>query len=109
MELGWRQERMVAEAAEIAEAAKTLHGRFAKFLGDFEKIGKGLRTATGAYDTAVGSMERRLLPSLRKVEGLGVAPGKEIEAPQPVEATVREITAPELHEADSEPPAAEAA
>lgn len=98
MELGWRQERMVAEAAEIAEAAKTLHARFGKFLGDFEKVGKGLRTATGAYDTAVGSMERRLLPQLRKVEGLGVAPGKEIEPPQPVEATVREITAPELHD-----------
>ena len=109
MELGWRQERMVAEAAEIAEAAKTLHTRFGKFLGDFEKVGKGLRTATGAYDTAIGSMERRLLPQLRKVEGLGVAPGKEIEAPQPVEATVREITAPELREADSEPPEAEAA
>jgi DNA recombination protein RmuC len=109
MELGWRQERMVAEAAEIAEAAKTLHGRFAKFLGDFDKIGRGLRTATGAYDTAVGSMERRLLPQLRKVEGLGVAPGKEIEAPQPVEATVREITAPELREVKAEPPEAEAA
>jgi DNA recombination protein RmuC len=106
MELGWRQERMVAEAAEIAEAAKTLHGRFAKFLGDFDKIGRGLRTATGAYDTAVGSMERRLLPSLRKVEGLGVAPGKEIEAPQPVEATVREITAPELRETSDEAKAA---
>lgn len=109
MELGWRQERMVAEAAEIADAAKTLHARFAKFLGDFDKIGRGLRTATGAYDTAVGSMERRLLPQLRKVEGLGVAPGKEIEAPTPVEATVREITAPELRESGSELPPAEAA
>jgi DNA recombination protein RmuC len=109
MELGWRQERMVAEAAEIAEAAKTLHGRFGKFLTDFDKIGRGLRTATGAYDTAVGSVERRLLPQLRKVEALGVAPGKEIEAPTPVEATVREITAPELREAEPGPPEAEAA
>jgi len=109
MELGWRQERMVAEASEIADAAKTLHARFGKFLGDFEKVGRGLRTATGAYDTAVGSMERRLLPQLRKVEGLGVAPGKEIEAPQPVEATVREINAPELRESDSDLPEAEAA
>src|SRR6476646_368745 len=108
MELGWRQERMVAEAAQIAEAAKTLHGRFGKFLGDFEKVGKGLRTATGAYDTAVGSMERRLLPQLRQVEGLGVAPGKEIEPPQPVEATVREITAPELREKNPGLPGAEA-
>ncbi len=99
MELGWRQERMVAEAAEIAEAAGTLHARFAKFLGDFDKIGRGLTTAATAYDAAVGSMERRLLPQLRKVEGLGVAPGKEIEPPEPAEITVRAITAPELGEA----------
>jgi DNA recombination protein RmuC len=109
MELGWRQEQMVERATEIAEAAETLHARFAKFIGDFEKVGKGLRTAAGAYDTAVGSMERRLLPQLRKVEGLGVAQGKEIEAPTPVEATVREIAAPELRETAAEPPEAEAA
>jgi len=96
MELGWRQERMVAEAAEIADAAGTLHARFSKFLGDFERVGKGLTTAANAYDSAVGSMDRRLLPQLRKVEGLGVAPGKEIEPPEPVEITVREISAPEL-------------
>jgi DNA recombination protein RmuC len=99
MELGWRQERMVAEAAEIAAAAGTLHARFSKFLGDFEKVGKGLTTAANAYDSAVGSMDRRLLPQLRKVEGLGVAPGKEIEPPEPVDLTVRQITAPELSDA----------
>jgi DNA recombination protein RmuC len=99
MELGWRQERMVAEAAEIAEAAGTLHARFSKFLTEFERVGKGLTTAAGAYDSAVGSMERRLLPQLRKVEGLGVATGKEIEPPAPTEITVRAISAPELREA----------
>ena len=106
MELGWRQERMVEQAAEIAEAAGTLHARFSKFLGDFDKVGRGLKTAAGAYDAAVGSMERRLLPQLRKVEGMGVAPGKEIEPPEPVELTVREISAPELREAGSESKAA---
>jgi DNA recombination protein RmuC len=101
MELGWRQERMVAEASAIADAAKTLHGRFAKFLTDFNKVGRGLTTAASAYDAAVGSMERRLLPQLRKVEELGIAPGKEIEPPEPAEITVRAITAPELSEAES--------
>jgi DNA recombination protein RmuC len=101
MELGWRQERMVAEAAEIAEAAGTLHARFAKFLTDFDTVGKRLGSATGAYNSAVGSMEGRLLPQLRKVEGLGVAPGKEIEPPEPTEITVRAIAAPELSEAES--------
>jgi DNA recombination protein RmuC len=100
MELGWRQERMVEQAAEIAEAAGTLHARFSKFLGDFDKVGRGLKTAAGAYDAAVGSMERRLLPQLRKVEGLGIAPGKEIEPPEPAEITVRAITAPELRDED---------
>jgi DNA recombination protein RmuC len=101
MELGWRQERMVAEAAEIAEAAGTMHARFAKFLTDFNTVGKRLGSATGAYNSAVASMEGRLLPQLRKVEELGIAPGKEIEPPEPTEITVREITAPELREADA--------
>jgi DNA recombination protein RmuC len=101
MELGWRQERMVAEAAEIAEAAATLHGRFSKFIKDFDTMGKRLGSATGAYNSAVASMEGRLLPQLRRVEELGIAPGKEIEPPEPAEITVREITAPELREADT--------
>ncbi|HJX33358.1 MAG TPA: DNA recombination protein RmuC [Solirubrobacterales bacterium] len=102
MELGWRQERMVAEAAEIADAAGTLHSRFAKFLSDFNTVGKRLTSATDVYNSAVGSLEGRLLPQLRKVEGLGVAPGKEIEEPTPIEITVRAIEAPEL--SDSETP-----
>jgi DNA recombination protein RmuC len=101
MELGWRQERMVAEAAEIADAAGTLHARFSKFLGDFDAVGKRLDSATKSYNSAVGSMEGRLLPQLRKVEELGIAPGKQIEPPEPVEITVREITAPELSDAAS--------
>lgn len=101
MELGWRQEQMVAEAAEIAEAAGTLHSRFSKFLGDFETVGKRLGSATGAYNSAVASMEGRLLPQLRKVESLGIAPGKEIVEPEPVEISVRAISAPELREAET--------
>jgi DNA recombination protein RmuC len=99
MELGWRQERMVAEAAAIAEAATTLHTRFGKFLKDFDTAGNRLESATKAYNSAVASMESRLLPQLRKVEALGIAPGKEIEVPDPVEITVRAIAAPELSEA----------
>lgn len=109
MEMGWRQEQMVERATEIAEAAETLHSRFAKFLSDFDTVGARLTSATKAYNSAVGSMEGRLLPQLRKVEGLGIGRDNEIESPQPVEATVREITAPELRDRDPELPEAEAA
>lgn len=108
MELGWRQERMVAEAAQIADAAGTMHARFSKFLNDFDKIGRGLTSASSAYDTAVGSMEKRLLPQLRKVESLGIGSGKEIEPPEPTHITVRAISAPELRE-PAEPELDEAA
>jgi DNA recombination protein RmuC len=101
MELGWRQERMVAEAAEIADAASTLHARFGKFITDFDSVGRRLESATKSYNSAVGSMEGRLLPQLRKVEDLGVAPGKAIEPPQPVELSVREITAAELRDSQA--------
>jgi DNA recombination protein RmuC len=101
MELGWRQERMVAEAAEIADAANTLHTRFGKFITDFDTVGRRLESATRSYNSAVGSMEGRLLPQLRKVEDLGIAPGKQIEPPEPVEITVREITAPELRDSEA--------
>jgi DNA recombination protein RmuC len=96
MELGWRQERMVAEAAEIADAAGTLYTRFGKFLADFDTLGNRLNSATKAYDTAVGSVERRLLPSLRKVEGLGIGRGEELPAPTPIDHNVRPIVAAEL-------------
>ncbi|HET7416331.1 MAG TPA: DNA recombination protein RmuC [Solirubrobacterales bacterium] len=109
MELGWRQEKMVERATEIAEAAETLHTRFGKFIKDFDAVGARLTSANKAYNSAVGSMEARLLPQLRKTEEMGIGRGGEIESPQPVEATVREITAPELRDADPELPEAEAA
>ena len=109
MEMGWRQEQMVEQATEIADAAKTLHTRFAKFIGDFNAVGNKIEAARKSYNSAVGSMEGRLLPQLRNVEKLGIGKGNEIEAPTPVEATVREITAPELREADRDVPEAEAA
>ena len=109
MELGWRQEQMVERATEIAEAAETLHARFGKFISDFDAVGARLTSATKAYNSAVGSMEARLLPQLRKTEGMGIGRGSAIEPPQPVEATVREITAPELRDTEPELPEAEAA
>ena len=69
MELGWRQERMVAEAAEIADAAGTLHARFAKFLTDFNTVGKRLTSATDVYNSAVGSLEGQAPASAQEGRG----------------------------------------
>ena len=102
MELGWRQERMVAEAAEIADAAGTLHARFSKFLGDFDKVGKGLASAAGAYDTAVGSMERQAAAAAAQGRGARRRRGQGDRAARADRDHGPGISAPELREAPPE-------
>jgi len=102
IELGWRQERIAEEAQQIAETARELHARFGKFLGDIDKVGKRLSSATGAYNEAVGSLERRVLPQLRRIEDLGAGSGKERPEPQPIDQEARGIVAGELEALETE-------
>jgi DNA recombination protein RmuC len=98
IELGWRQEQIEAEAQQIAAAGRDLHSRIATFIEHLAKAGRGLGTATTAYNDAVGSLENRVLPQARRFEDLGAASGKELSAPSPVETSVRGVTVPELDE-----------
>jgi DNA recombination protein RmuC len=101
IELGWRQERIAAEAQEIASTAKELHSRFAVFLGHMRKAGRQLGSAVNAYNDAVGSAETRVQPQLRRFEELGAASGKEIEAPERIDQPVRSPVAEELREIEA--------
>lgn len=96
VELGWRQERIAAEAQEIATAANELYGRVGTFLGHLSKAGRQLNSAVGAYNDAIGSAESRVLPNLRRIRELGATRDQVIEAPKSIDAEVREIKAPEL-------------
>lgn len=69
--------RAVAEAREIVDDAKELRTRLATFAGHLDKVGRGLRSAVEAYNGAVGSYERRVLPkagSLAERVGVEVPP-----------------------------------
>lgn len=101
IELGWRQERIAAEAQEIASAARDLHSRMGVFLGHLSKAGRQLGSAVNAYNDAIGSAESRVLPQLRRFEELGAASGKEVEAPKPVDQATRQVVADELHELEA--------
>jgi DNA recombination protein RmuC len=91
IELGWRQERIAEEAQQIAAVGRDLHHRVATFLEHFAKAGRGLTTATAAYNDAVGSLESRVLPQVRRFEDLGAASGKELSSPAPVDNAVRSV------------------
>src|SRR6201996_2938743 len=85
VELGWRQERIAAEAQEIAGAANELYGRMGVFLKHLSKSGRQLSSAVNAYNDAVASAETRVLPSLRRFQDLGAARGEEAETPKPID------------------------
>lgn len=93
---GWQQEDVAANAREISQVGRELYDRLAKFVSYFEGVGKGLKSASGAYDKAVGSLESRILPSSRKLKELHATTKAEIESPGRLEIELRPVTAEEL-------------
>lgn len=98
VELGWRQERIAADAQEIAAATRDLHSRMGVFLGHLAKSGEKLESAVKSYNKAIGSAESRVLPQLRRFEELGAGGGEDIKGPKPIDQTVRPVVAEELRE-----------
>ncbi|MBP6875766.1 MAG: DNA recombination protein RmuC [Candidatus Eisenbacteria bacterium] len=99
---GWRQEQVARNAQEISELGRQLYERMrilAEHIGD---IGKGLEKANAAYNSAVGSMEARVLPAARRFKDLGAAPGAEIPLVEPVDIAPRTLIALEVAGGDSE-------
>src|SRR4051794_27170123 len=101
VELGWRQEQIAEQAQEIASAARELHSRMGAFLEHFAKAGRQLSSATKSFDDAVGSLESRIMPQLRRIEEMGAASGKELEKPRRVDRAVRPVLAEELRELEA--------
>lgn len=89
---GWRQESVSKNAAEISELGRELHDRIATYVEHFEKVGRGLETATKSYNAAVGSLEGKVLPQARKFAELGAKGAKELPGIEPVEIVPRDVT-----------------
>jgi DNA recombination protein RmuC len=66
----WRQQSLADNAERIVSEVLELHKRLGTFVDHLAKLGKHLSSSVGAFNSAVGSFERRLLPSARKVEQL---------------------------------------
>jgi DNA recombination protein RmuC len=93
---GWRQNALAENAARIQELAEDLYKRLARFGEHMARVGRSLGQSVDAYNSAVGSLERQVLPGARKFTELGLRPEKEIEEIPPVEKLVREPRAPEF-------------
>jgi DNA recombination protein RmuC len=94
---GWKQEALARNAQEISELGRQLHDRISVLAGHWAKVGKNLGEAVGAYNSAVASMETRVLVSARRFRDLKAVPdGREIEVLEPVETIPRTLDVPEL-------------
>ena len=92
----WQQETVAQSAREVHELGRELYGRIAtmaKHLGD---AGKALDNAVGHYNSAVGSLETRVLVQARRFEQHGIE--GDLPSPQPIERQARPLQAPELVE-----------
>lgn len=98
---GWRHEALAAEAREVHRLGRELHERLATMAGHLDKVGRSLRSSVEAYNSAVGSLESRVMVSARRLGEVAGVDGPP--ATEPVDAAPRTLSlAPEAVE---DPPA----
>jgi len=88
---GWRAEQLAENAAQISELGQDLHDRIRVFVEHLAKIGGALDAANRAYNSAVGSLEQRVLPGARKFRELGVQATAELPDVEPTGVSVRQL------------------
>jgi DNA recombination protein RmuC len=104
---GWRQSRVTENAREIRELGQELDKRFRVFVGHLQKVGRSFGSAIDAYNSAVGSLERNVLPQARKFTELGATTEPPLDPVEQLEKGVRSLTStPALESDESAPPRA---
>ncbi len=89
---GWRQSIVAQNAATIRELGQELYRRLGNFVGHLSRLGQRLGAAVEAYNNAVGSLERQVLPQARRFPELGVTTDAPLETLDPVEQLARRTT-----------------
>jgi DNA recombination protein RmuC len=101
---GWRQAAVAHNAAQIRDLGQELYRRLGTFNGHLGRMGQRLATAVEAYNAAVGSLERQVLPQARRFGELGVTADAPLASLDPIGQLVRSTGAPSA--AQSSPPQA---
>jgi DNA recombination protein RmuC len=91
---GWQHVRLAENAERIRRLAEDLYARLATFRNHMGKIGSSLESSLRAFNAAVGSLERNVLPGARKFVELGVRAEKPIEDLAEIEVAVRLADSP---------------
>lgn len=93
---GWRQEKVTANTEEITRIGKELYKRLSDVGNHFSKLGRHISQVVDSYNQSVGSLEKRVLVSARKLNELNVIETTETLECPPIEAHPRTIYTQEL-------------
>ena len=88
---GWRQEQLAENAQRISELGKELYDRLASMAASMGGLGAALRNCVEKYNRAAGSLEARVLPTVRRFKELGVSAKEEIAPLEPLQTIPREL------------------
>jgi DNA recombination protein RmuC len=93
---GWRQLALAQNAATIRDLGQELYKRLSVFGNHLAKIGVALDRGVEAYNNAVGSLERQVLPQARRFSELGLTTDRALEELERVDRLARDPATREL-------------
>ena len=88
---GWRQVALAKNAEKIRDLGEDLYTRLASFTTHLSRLGKQLSGGVDAYNSAVGSLERQVLPGAKRFKEMGVSARKDIDDLAPVDTPLRNV------------------
>ena len=94
---GWQAHSIAEHAKEVADLGSELYERVGNVLIQVSKMGTHLNTSTTAYNDMIGSLENRMMPTLRKFRDLKVVQGKEMVPLKSIDSQTRSLNAPEAN------------
>ncbi|HVB27283.1 MAG TPA: DNA recombination protein RmuC [Mycobacteriales bacterium] len=88
---GWQQDALADNAKQVFDLGRELYKRLATLGGHVDKLGRALTSAVGAYNGTVGSLERQVLVTARRLHELDIVEST-LDPPTPVDDAVRPLT-----------------
>jgi DNA recombination protein RmuC len=98
---GWQQESLAENAQRISELGRDLYARLGTLSKHFGNLGKSLDKSVEHYNSAVGSLETRVLTAARKFPELSIGEEGGVSELKQVDLSARELQSPELSDSAS--------
>lgn len=87
---GWMQLEVSKNAQKIAEQGRALLDRLGPFYEHFNRLGSSIGNAVDRFNDAAGSLERRILPTARRLKELGTG-GEDLQDPSLLDSKPRKV------------------